>query len=45
VLLGDNARPLLGLPSLTDMASRWKLRTIDRRVLDEDMRLLLRPVP
>lgn len=45
VLLGDSARPLLGLPSLTDMASRWKLRTIDRRVLDEDMRLLLRPVP
>jgi diaminohydroxyphosphoribosylaminopyrimidine deaminase/5-amino-6-(5-phosphoribosylamino)uracil reductase len=43
VLLGDNARPLLGLPSLTDMAARWKLHTIDRRVLGEDMRLLLRP--
>jgi len=43
VLLGDNAQPLMGLPSLTDMASRWKLRTIDRRVLGEDLRLLLRP--
>lgn len=44
VLLGDSAKPLLGLPSLTDMASRWKLRTIDRRVLGEDMRLQLRPL-
>lgn len=44
VLLGDNAQALMGLPSLSDMASRWKLRTLDRRVLGEDMRLLLRPV-
>jgi diaminohydroxyphosphoribosylaminopyrimidine deaminase/5-amino-6-(5-phosphoribosylamino)uracil reductase len=43
VLLGDSARPLLGLPSLTDMADRWKLRTLDRRVLGDDLRLLLRP--
>lgn len=43
VLLGDSARPLLGLPSLNDMAERWKLRTLDRRVLGEDLRLLLRP--
>ncbi|PXV52306.1 diaminohydroxyphosphoribosylaminopyrimidine deaminase [Dyella jiangningensis] len=44
VLLGDSAQPLLGLPSLTDMASRWKLRTIDRRVLGDDLRLQLRPI-
>nr|WP_267222447.1 bifunctional diaminohydroxyphosphoribosylaminopyrimidine deaminase/5-amino-6-(5-phosphoribosylamino)uracil reductase RibD [Dyella silvae] len=44
VLLGDTARPLLGLPSLTDMAARWKLRTVDRRVLGDDLRLQLRPV-
>ncbi|WP_026033682.1 bifunctional diaminohydroxyphosphoribosylaminopyrimidine deaminase/5-amino-6-(5-phosphoribosylamino)uracil reductase RibD [Dyella japonica] len=45
VLLGDSARPLLGLPVLADMASRWKLRTIDRRILGEDLRLQLRPIP
>lgn len=44
VLLGDSAQPLLGLPSLTDMASRWKLHTVDRRVLGDDLRLQLRPV-
>jgi diaminohydroxyphosphoribosylaminopyrimidine deaminase/5-amino-6-(5-phosphoribosylamino)uracil reductase len=44
VLLGDSAQPLLGLPSLSDMASRWKLQTIDRRVLGDDLRLQLRPV-
>jgi diaminohydroxyphosphoribosylaminopyrimidine deaminase/5-amino-6-(5-phosphoribosylamino)uracil reductase len=44
VLLGDTAQPLLGLPSLTDMASRWKLRTVDRRVLGDDLRLQLRPI-
>jgi diaminohydroxyphosphoribosylaminopyrimidine deaminase/5-amino-6-(5-phosphoribosylamino)uracil reductase len=43
VLLGDSARPLLGLPSLSDMAERWKLRTLDRRVLGDDLRLQLRP--
>ncbi|WP_458788874.1 bifunctional diaminohydroxyphosphoribosylaminopyrimidine deaminase/5-amino-6-(5-phosphoribosylamino)uracil reductase RibD [Dyella jiangningensis] len=43
VLLGDSARPLLGLPALSDMAERWKLRTLDRRVLGDDLRLLLRP--
>jgi len=44
VLLGDAARPLLGLPSLSDMAARWKLQTLDRRVLGDDLRLQLRPV-
>lgn len=42
LLLGDAARPLLHLPSLTDMASRWSLQTIDRRALGEDIRLRLR---
>lgn len=44
VLLGDSARPLLRLPALADMASRWQLRTLDRRALGEDVRLRLRPV-
>ncbi|WP_233171881.1 bifunctional diaminohydroxyphosphoribosylaminopyrimidine deaminase/5-amino-6-(5-phosphoribosylamino)uracil reductase RibD [Dyella sp. ASV21] len=43
LLLGDAARPLLSLPALTDMAGRWRLRTVDRRVLGDDMRLLFRP--
>jgi len=43
VLLGDSARPLLGLPALSDMAERWKLRTLDRRVLGDDLRLQMRP--
>jgi diaminohydroxyphosphoribosylaminopyrimidine deaminase/5-amino-6-(5-phosphoribosylamino)uracil reductase len=44
VLLGDSARPLLHLPTLADMAARWQLRTLDQRMLGEDMRLLLRPI-
>jgi diaminohydroxyphosphoribosylaminopyrimidine deaminase/5-amino-6-(5-phosphoribosylamino)uracil reductase len=43
VLLGDAARPLLRLPSLADMAERWKLRLVDQRMLGPDMRLRLRP--
>jgi diaminohydroxyphosphoribosylaminopyrimidine deaminase/5-amino-6-(5-phosphoribosylamino)uracil reductase len=43
VLLGDSAQPLLALPPLADMAARWKLETIDRRLVGEDMRLRLRP--
>jgi diaminohydroxyphosphoribosylaminopyrimidine deaminase/5-amino-6-(5-phosphoribosylamino)uracil reductase len=43
LLLGDTARPLLQLPSLTAMAARWKLQTIDRRAVGDDLRLLLRP--
>jgi diaminohydroxyphosphoribosylaminopyrimidine deaminase/5-amino-6-(5-phosphoribosylamino)uracil reductase len=43
VLLGDAARPLLALPTLTDMASRWRLQTIEQRALGEDVRILLRP--
>ncbi len=43
VLLGDGARPLLHLPNLTAMASRWQLETIDRCAMGDDTRLLLRP--
>lgn len=43
VLLGDSARPLLGLPVLADMRERWRLRTIDQRQIGNDWRLLLRP--
>lgn len=43
LLLGDTARPLLNLPPLADMSARWRLRTVDRRVIGDDMRLLLRP--
>jgi diaminohydroxyphosphoribosylaminopyrimidine deaminase/5-amino-6-(5-phosphoribosylamino)uracil reductase len=43
VLLGDSARPLLALPPLTRMADRWRLRTLDRRMVGEDIRLRLRP--
>lgn len=43
VLFGDRAQPLLALPPLTEMAARWRLRTIDRRAVGADLRLLLRP--
>jgi diaminohydroxyphosphoribosylaminopyrimidine deaminase/5-amino-6-(5-phosphoribosylamino)uracil reductase len=42
VLLGSSARPLMNL-HLADMASRWKLQTMDRRQVGEDTRLRLRP--
>jgi diaminohydroxyphosphoribosylaminopyrimidine deaminase/5-amino-6-(5-phosphoribosylamino)uracil reductase len=44
VLLGDTARPLLALPALADMASRWSLRMLDQRTVGSEQRLLLRPV-
>jgi diaminohydroxyphosphoribosylaminopyrimidine deaminase/5-amino-6-(5-phosphoribosylamino)uracil reductase len=43
ILLGDQARPLMHLPSLTEMTSRWSLRAVDQRQLGSDWRLLLRP--
>jgi diaminohydroxyphosphoribosylaminopyrimidine deaminase / 5-amino-6-(5-phosphoribosylamino)uracil reductase len=43
ILLGDSSRPLLQLPSLTDMANRWSLRCIDQRQVGHDWRLQLRP--
>jgi diaminohydroxyphosphoribosylaminopyrimidine deaminase / 5-amino-6-(5-phosphoribosylamino)uracil reductase len=42
LMLGDSARPLLHLPTLTDMASRWSLRCIDQRQVGNDWRLQLR---
>jgi diaminohydroxyphosphoribosylaminopyrimidine deaminase / 5-amino-6-(5-phosphoribosylamino)uracil reductase len=42
LMLGDRARPLLHLPTLTDMADRWSLRCIDQRQLGDDWRLQLR---
>lgn len=44
VLLGDNARPLLALPPLADMADRWRLRVVDQRQVGTDWRLQLRPM-
>ncbi len=43
LLLGDTARPLFALPPLADMASRWRLRLHDQRMLGQDLRLRLRP--
>lgn len=43
LLLGDSARPLLQLPSLADMAQRWRLQTLDQRQIGADWRLRLRP--
>ena len=43
LLLGDSARPLLRLPPLADMASRWQLQVVDQRMLGADIRLRLRP--
>ncbi|RDS82488.1 bifunctional diaminohydroxyphosphoribosylaminopyrimidine deaminase/5-amino-6-(5-phosphoribosylamino)uracil reductase RibD [Dyella psychrodurans] len=43
VLLGDSARPLLGLPTLTDMADRWQLQVLDQRQVGQDWRIRLRP--
>lgn len=44
VLLGSDARALLTLPPITDMAARWKLRVVDQRMVGSDWRLLLRPL-
>jgi diaminohydroxyphosphoribosylaminopyrimidine deaminase/5-amino-6-(5-phosphoribosylamino)uracil reductase len=43
LFLGDSARPLLHLPSLDDMADRWKLQLIEQRQIGSDWRLRLRP--
>jgi diaminohydroxyphosphoribosylaminopyrimidine deaminase / 5-amino-6-(5-phosphoribosylamino)uracil reductase len=43
VLLGDAARPLLALPTLTDMADRWQLDVLDQRQVGADWRIRLRP--
>lgn len=43
IMLGDHARPLMHLPSLTEVASRWSLRMVDQRQIGNDWRLQLRP--
>lgn len=45
VLLGEGARPLAALGTLTDMAERHELRFSDTRRVGHDLRLTLRPVP
>lgn len=45
VLLGSSARPLMDVPSLSDMADRWRLECVDERRIGDDWRLLLRPRP
>ncbi|MCD9006564.1 bifunctional diaminohydroxyphosphoribosylaminopyrimidine deaminase/5-amino-6-(5-phosphoribosylamino)uracil reductase RibD [Luteimonas sp. XNQY3] len=42
VLLGDAARPLFAGLDITSMAARCRLEVVDRRVLGEDTRLVLR---
>jgi diaminohydroxyphosphoribosylaminopyrimidine deaminase/5-amino-6-(5-phosphoribosylamino)uracil reductase len=43
VLLGDQARPLLHLPLLSEMADSWQLKVLDQRMVGRDWRLRLRP--
>lgn len=42
VLLGDQARPLLVLPPIREMAAGQRLRVFDQRQVGTDLRLLLR---
>jgi len=42
VILGNNARSLLNLPSLDAMAGAHRLRIVDQRQVGDDQRLLLR---
>ncbi|MDE2155278.1 MAG: bifunctional diaminohydroxyphosphoribosylaminopyrimidine deaminase/5-amino-6-(5-phosphoribosylamino)uracil reductase RibD [Xanthomonadaceae bacterium] len=44
LLLGDSARALLHLPTLTGMAARWRLQIIEQRQFGGDWRLRLRPI-
>ncbi|MEO8804378.1 MAG: bifunctional diaminohydroxyphosphoribosylaminopyrimidine deaminase/5-amino-6-(5-phosphoribosylamino)uracil reductase RibD [Rudaea sp.] len=43
VLLGDQARALLRLPGIDDMANARRLRVIEQRQVGDDWRILLRP--
>lgn len=43
VFLGSKARPLLELPSLSDMTQRWHLEVVDERRVGDDWRLMCRP--
>ena len=42
LFLGSDARALLNLPPLADMAGRWSLRVLDQRQVGNDLRLRLR---
>ncbi|HUA80388.1 MAG TPA: bifunctional diaminohydroxyphosphoribosylaminopyrimidine deaminase/5-amino-6-(5-phosphoribosylamino)uracil reductase RibD [Dyella sp.] len=42
IMLGDAARPLMHLPTLTQMAARWRLEVIDQRQIGADWRIRLR---
>jgi diaminohydroxyphosphoribosylaminopyrimidine deaminase/5-amino-6-(5-phosphoribosylamino)uracil reductase len=42
VLLGDQARPLLALPTFEAITAARRLRVVDRRSVGDDQRLLLR---
>ncbi len=44
LLLGDSARALLHLPTIADMAQRWRLQVLDQRQIGVDWRLRLRSV-
>ncbi len=44
LLLGSAGLPLLTLPTLSEMSGRWPLRVVDRRLVGDDERLLLRPL-
>jgi diaminohydroxyphosphoribosylaminopyrimidine deaminase/5-amino-6-(5-phosphoribosylamino)uracil reductase len=44
LLLGSAGLPLLALPTLSEMSGRWPLRVVDRRLVGDDERLLLRPL-
>ena len=43
VLLGPDARPLLALPAVADMAERWHLQVQDVQQIGEDVRWRLKP--
>jgi len=43
LMLGSDARALLQLPALSDMAGRWQLRVVDERKVGQDWRLILQP--
>ncbi|TBR40760.1 bifunctional diaminohydroxyphosphoribosylaminopyrimidine deaminase/5-amino-6-(5-phosphoribosylamino)uracil reductase RibD [Dyella terrae] len=42
MFLGDDARPLMHLPTLSDMSQRWDMRVTDQRMVGQDLRLVMR---
>lgn len=45
VFLGPDARPLMALPALTDMAARWHLHVLDDCKVGNDWRIVCRRKP